>query len=319
MSEGRSVPPLFETEDALDFVVKLARPLSVALLLNGSFFVGELAMLMACPLPQVRKVIDGFAHILTAPISVIAFYGTDSLGTLLFFGSLWHFLCDCAQTRPTYVLLLPCRGWRTSSRDCVRWFESLWILLHHIFIGTVKLGLDWGIFNESRDPLLLFIFVGGAGLAHLSFGMNAFGIRGSLAMLVISQLLRLGADVAIVLKTWGQDDDWKFFMLADPFWLCTLLMTRIAGSYCSCCTRQRAQVSDDERQGANDSSTSIDPVVASSVIGFNSAEADLALVCACSSAPDVSQLIQERELKLAVGHAGHSRGRRPSWPTTARV
>jgi len=175
-------------------------------------------------------------------------------------------------------------------RDCLRWFESLWILLHHIFIGTIKMGLDWGIFNESRDPLLLFIFVAGAGLAHLSFGMSAFSIRGNLAMLGISQLLRFGADVAIVLRTWGQDDDWQFFMLADLCWLCTILMVRIAGSYCSRSTSQKTKVPDVERQPADDS-TSADPVVASAIIGFNSAAADLALVCVCSSALEVAHLI----------------------------
>ena len=50
---------------------------------------------------ETRKTVDGLAHILTGPISVIAFYSSDTLGTVLFFGSLWHFLCDCAATRPT--------------------------------------------------------------------------------------------------------------------------------------------------------------------------------------------------------------------------
>jgi len=83
-------------------MLKIAQPLLLAVFINLCLFVGELATLIAYRgVTETRKNIDGLAHILTGPISVISFYSSDSLGTVLFFGSLWHFLCDCAATRPT--------------------------------------------------------------------------------------------------------------------------------------------------------------------------------------------------------------------------
>ena len=86
--------------------------------------------------------------------------------------------------------------------DFVRWFEAAWILVHHLLIGTVKFAMDWGVLATPRDPwgpVFLQLFLIGAGLAHTAFGLDAFGLRGGSVLLVMSQLLRIGADVGLSL------------------------------------------------------------------------------------------------------------------------
>jgi|MDSY01.2.fsa_nt_gb hypothetical protein len=223
------------------FLSSMYMPLLLSFFINCFLFVGEIAMLGSGLRQGNRSTIDGFAHILTGPVSVIAFYQADTLASVLFFGCLWHFLCDCAATRPTYLLLFP---WATRSQEVkdrlgdralpaiayFRWFESLLIFLHHIFIGTVKVALDRAALAPIEYPVLLFLFIAGAGLAHLSFGMSVFRIRLAFKVLVVSQVLRFGADVAIVTLTWGHKSDWQFLMLGDLCWLVTYTCVKLLGS-----------------------------------------------------------------------------------------
>jgi len=90
----------------------------------------------------------------------------------------------------------------------------------------VKLGLDWGTIAASDHPALLFLFVGGAGFAHLSFGMAHFRIAGSGKVLILSQLMRIAADLLIVRVTWGDKSDWQFLMLGDFCWLMVMFLLR---------------------------------------------------------------------------------------------
>jgi hypothetical protein len=221
------------------FLKAIYMPLLLSVFINCFLFVGELAMLTTNK--NNRSIVDGFAHILTGPVSIIAFYQPDTLASVLFFGCLWHFLCDCAETRPTYLLLFPWAGVPQSMQDNVgskstpsiayfRWTESLLIFLHHIFIGTVKVALDRNVIAPIKFPVLLFIFIAGAGLAHLSFGMSVFRIKFAFKVLVVSQLLRFGADSAIVALTWGTTSDWQFLMLGDLCWLVIYTCVKLGGS-----------------------------------------------------------------------------------------
>lgn len=290
------VVPLSGADDVGEFLLKLAAPLGLALFIHGCLFVGELAMLIGGPPRDARRVVDGFAHILTGPIAVISFYSNDSVGTLLFFGSLWHFLCDCAETRPTYVLLWPGRTGRTAVYHYLRWFESLWVLLHHIFIGTVKLGLDRGTFNETNDPLLLFVFIAGAGLAHLSFGMDAFHIRGGSSALVISQVMRASADVAIVAKTWGDEDDWQFLMLMDLIWLAVIFLVRtLERSFPAPAEPASSQMTDEPVKDKSEGSRSFRRTT-SAFQYIDRHEADLALISILAYSPEAVMDNREKDL-----------------------
>ena len=46
----------------------------------------------------------------------------------------------------------------------------------------------------------------------------------------MSQVLRFGADVAIVTLTWGHKSDWQFLMLGDLCWLVTYTCVKLLGS-----------------------------------------------------------------------------------------
>ena len=229
---GDVTSPLLDGSTSIgELMTKLARALLLAFWIHLSLFVGELAMLTGGPSPEMRRKIDGMAHILTMPITIVSFYQADTIGTILFFASLWHFLCDCAATRPTYVLLLPGFGGRTTLLHYVRWFEACWIALHHVLIGTVKFAIDWGLIAQPKKPhggSLLLVFIVGAGLAHLSFGMSAFGIRGSAALLVVSQILRIGADIGMSqYHVHEANRDWVVLMRGDLAWIVVMFAIRL--------------------------------------------------------------------------------------------
>jgi hypothetical protein len=90
------------------------------------FLVAEIAMLTHGPSCERRHSLDMMAHILTGPISFLAFLNGGFMGSFFFFFSLWHFLCDSNRARPSCVLVYP----HTRAEFWV-WFESLWLLIHH--------------------------------------------------------------------------------------------------------------------------------------------------------------------------------------------
>lgn len=144
-------PPL--DANALDElkVQELLAALIISMFINSCLFVGEVAFVTHGPQGELRHNIDAMAHVLTGPIAFIAFFNSDFTGTFLFFMSLWHFLCDSGRARPSYVTLGPCK------LQFFDWFESLWLLVHHIFIGTFKVATDLRIFNldaVSADDVL---------------------------------------------------------------------------------------------------------------------------------------------------------------------
>ena len=192
-------------------------------------------MLLANPSPERRRVVDGFAHILVMPLTILSFYNSDTMGQLLFFAALWHFFSDTSATRPTYALLLPGFGGRTRAMDYVRWFEALWICVHHVAIGTVKFAMDWGLIETPREPwgpIFLLVFLVGAGLAHTAFGLTSFGMRGGGFLLAISQVLRIGADIAMsqYSSSYSPYVDWVVLMRGDLAWLGVMFAIR-AGVY----------------------------------------------------------------------------------------
>jgi hypothetical protein len=219
-----------EADTIPEFLIKILRAVMLSVFINFSLFIGELAMLINGPGEATRNSIDGLVNILVGPISVVSFYYPDSLAAMMFFAALWHFLCDKAQTKPTFLLLFP---WKKAGRSYATWFESIWILVHHTAMGTVKLGLDWGDLPPCDYPLLLFVFIVGAGLAHVSFGMAAFGIRlpfcSSSSMFILSQLLRIAADLSIIILLSGKggDNTWKYLMVGDLSWLGIMFILRL--------------------------------------------------------------------------------------------
>lgn len=230
MKCGETIPDRYVGAASFEaFLLNMISPMVWSIFINACLFVGEIAMRTFDSSRDVQRAIDGFAHIILGPVTAVTFYSSDSFGTLLFFGSLWHFFCDSGQTRPSYVLLLPGMAGRTSRIDYFRWCESFMFLLHHIFMGAVKLALCMGDINKSNERLLLFVFIMGAGLSHISFGMNIFGIRGAFNVLKLAQVLRLGAAATTIGVTAGKNDDWYFLMIGDLIWLGTVLAIRLAG------------------------------------------------------------------------------------------
>ena len=177
----------------------------ISMYINLCFMVAEIAVLAWGPIGSRRETLDTLAHILAGPISFLGFLNGGFMGSLLFFLSLWHFLCDSGQSRPSLVRVCP--------RNCKEfwvWFESLWTLIHHIYIGAFKLlSTDLasqleGV-NTSQGPVRFLVrtWVGGATMSHLSFGMTSLGMQGALFFRVLSVFMRMGAASAIVAQYEG--------------------------------------------------------------------------------------------------------------------
>ena len=89
--------------------------------------------------------------------------------------------------------------------------------------------------REPWGPVFLLVFLVGAGLAHTAFGLDSFGIRGGGALLALSQVLRVGADVAM--SQYSADHsryvDWVVLMRGDLCWLGVMFGIRGAVAYLS--------------------------------------------------------------------------------------
>ena len=82
----------------------------ISIYLNSCFLVAEAIFIAHGPHGHLRHMIDSMAHILSGPIAFIAFFNGGFLGTLLFFCSIWHFLCDTAAC--VYPWAWGARGWK---------------------------------------------------------------------------------------------------------------------------------------------------------------------------------------------------------------
>ena len=130
----------------------------------------------------------------------IGFLNGGFMRSLFFFLSLWQFLCDSGEARPSLIRVCP-----TNCKEFWVWFELLWLLTHHAYIGTFKLlSTDLAAqlqgVNTSEGPIRFLIrtWVGGATMSHLSFGMTPLGMRGANFFRVLSVFMRMGAASAVV-------------------------------------------------------------------------------------------------------------------------
>lgn len=211
---------------------------SEALLISGylnlCFMVAELAVLAHGPKGKFREALDTLAHILAGPISFLGFLNGGFMGSLFFFLSLWHFLCDSGGARPSFV--------RTCPRNCEEfwiWFESFWLLLHHWYIGAFKLlstdlASNLQGINTSQGSIRFQIrtWVCGATLSHLSFGMAALDLKGATFARVISVICRMGAALGIVIVR----KDQMALRLAfswDLIWMSVILSLTARKAFCA--------------------------------------------------------------------------------------
>jgi hypothetical protein len=195
-------------------------------LLTFTFFVAEIASTSIGHNGEARANLEAFSHILSPPIAFIAFFSPDFTGTFLFFASLWHFFSESGQARPTSVLVLPSkRPGGTNLYNVLSWFQSLWLLVHHYFIGGFKVASTFGFVDLNNAALpesgvspthLIRTWMAGATLSHLSFGMEFFGIGGAIAVRLLSVVFRMGAAAAMVAT---QDLLIRASMSWDLFWM----------------------------------------------------------------------------------------------------
>ena len=168
--------------------------------INICFIVAEVAFVVYGPKGEFREALDTLAHILAGPISFLGFLNGGFMGSLCFFLSLWHFLCDSGRARPSYVRVCP-----RNRHEFLVWFESFWLLLHHWYIGAFKLlstdlasQLPGIKFNSGDLRFYVRWWACGATLSHLSFGMQALGMKNHVYARVLSVVLRMGSAALIV-------------------------------------------------------------------------------------------------------------------------
>lgn len=138
---------------------------------------------------------------------------------------MWSFLCGAGKARPTYLSVCPCGVAKVGSDAFLRWFEALWLLLHHVLTGSIKLSLDLGILNVDEGALsgnmlpakhLLQLWVAGAMFEHVACGMRHFGIKGSASTRVLSVVLRFSAALTLTIT---QNTPLRMAMAWDVFWM----------------------------------------------------------------------------------------------------
>ena len=201
----------------------------ISIYLNSCFLVAEAIFIAHGPQGHLRHMIDSMAHILSGPIAFIAFFNGGFLGTFLFFCSIWHFLCDTGAARPSYVFLSPCSR-RSDCETRFVWFTSLWLLIHHTFIGVFKLSIDMGIVDPTDSGCascipadhLIRSWMAGATMSHLSMGMAHFRFRGAGVVRLFSIFLRVGVgEIGIIITQPGTL--LRLAMMWDLFWMSVMI------------------------------------------------------------------------------------------------
>ena len=202
----------------------------ISFYLNMCFLVAEIAVLKHGPDRERRHQLDMMAHILTGPITFLAFLNGGFMGSIAFFAGLWHFLCDSGRARPSLIFVRPC-----SRAEFWVWFESLWLLIHHIFTGSVKLiGTELAVpgTDLTAKPIRFYVrfWLLGATLSHLSFGMSALKLSGATAARVASVLFRMGSALLMAAQF---DMQFKIFATFDLCWMTVILLLTLRKAVCS--------------------------------------------------------------------------------------
>mgnify|MGYP006143826345 CR=1 FL=1 len=207
----------------------------VSVYVNTCFLVVEVMMITHGPQGNNRRILEALAHIMSGPIAFLAFFQGDFLGSLLFFLSIWHFMCDTGHARPSYFFLFPCKR---LGLPLGIWLESFWTLLHHMFIGTFKIAMDMGFIRDTISDQLPWVqrfalmWIGGATLSHLSMGMSMFDIQfcwhgDSSVLRFASVALRIGAaaTLAFAPDTWTQAPvGVQAAMVGDLLWMTVMIL-----------------------------------------------------------------------------------------------
>ena len=221
----QGLPPPRNT--GFDFIMDLVGVLLLSIFINICFLVAEIVSLKTGPQGERRLMLEAYAHILTGPVSFIAFFNQGFTGSFLFFCTLWHFLCKSGRGRPSYILAWPCHAGITRL-EAWWWFEAFLMWMHHVFIGAFKLALDLGFFDltgsgSSVSPKhIIRIWLGGACLSHLSHGMVMYSIRGGLTARLLSVLMRMGGEALLITTQTGA---LRAGMILDMAWMTTMLLT----------------------------------------------------------------------------------------------
>ena len=194
-------------------------------------------MLAYGPRGQTRHTLDMMAHILAGPISFLGFLNGGFMSSIFFFLSLWHFMCDSGQARPSFIR----EGWQTGEEFWV-WFESCWLFLHHWYIGTFKLlstdlnkQLDGIDLQSGSIRFLIRTWVLGATLSHLSFGMAALSMKHHNALRILSVFFRMGAAALIVSDAFQYDVPTavRYAYGWDLCWMSVILLLTVRKALCS--------------------------------------------------------------------------------------
>eukprot|EP00946_MAST-07B_sp_MAST-7B-sp1_P002280 g2280.t1 len=233
MSNYTSSPAASGAGLSEETVVTVLEGVYISIYINLCLMVAEVAVLAFGPRDHHRETLDTLAHILAGPISFLGFLNGGFMGSLFFFLSLWHFLCDSGEARPSLIRVCP-----TNWKEFWVWFESLWLLIHHVYIGAFKLlstdlaGQLQGV-NTSEGPIRFLIrtWVGGATMSHLSFGMTALGMRGATFFRVLSVFMRMGAAAAIVVVHADQTA-LRLAYIWDLCWMTVILLLTVRKALC---------------------------------------------------------------------------------------
>ena len=218
-----------------EMIYTVAEAIMISFYINMCFFVCEIAMLSFGPGGEVRHVLDTMAHILAGPIAFLGFLNGGFMSSLFFFLSLWHFMCDSGQSRPSYIRVLP-----LNREEFWIWFESTWLFLHHWYIGAFKLlSTDLadqltGINLQSGSiRFLIRTWVLGATLSHLSFGMAALHMRHHEVLRALSVLFRMGAATAIVGGVSNPATQVRLAYAWDLVWMAVILSLTARKALCT--------------------------------------------------------------------------------------
>ena len=206
----------------------------MSIYMNACLFCGEYVIGIALIQRQNdRARVAAINNVIFGPISVITFFQKDVLGSILFFGAMWHFFCDVSTGRPSFMLLAPWRTGAGRALDYLLWYESLMTLVHHLGAGVVKLALDRGFLILDPSSCVYFmlnVYIIGTGVSHLSWGLSYFEAPAKVWLTV--RILGVGSRIAMASAIVSSEPissdsgpiTWRMIMIADLAWISSMLL-----------------------------------------------------------------------------------------------